>query len=97
MSSTPAETPRGPTGWVSFLLDFGPLLAFFAAFKLGQVDGEPFRGILVGTVTFLVAITTWAPPNPPTKLPSCDNCNESFMKTRQRIHKKRNLSLLSRN
>lgn len=50
-------TTRGPTGWVSFLLDFGPLLAFFAAFKLGQTDSEPFRGILIGTVTFMVAIT----------------------------------------
>ncbi|MCA1749359.1 MAG: septation protein IspZ [Sphingomonadales bacterium] len=29
----------------------------FLAFKLGQTEGEPFRGILIGTVTFMVAIT----------------------------------------
>jgi intracellular septation protein len=44
-------------GWFSFLLDFGPLLAFFLAYQLGKSDTDPFQGILIGTVTFMVTIT----------------------------------------
>jgi len=44
-----ADTATAPThGWINFLVDFGPLLAFFIAFKLG--------GIFLGTAVFMVAI-----------------------------------------
>lgn len=42
------ETKPPPHGGLSFLLDFGPLLAFFVAYK--------FSGIIVGTAIFMVAI-----------------------------------------
>jgi intracellular septation protein len=41
-------TPARPQGAISFLLDFGPLLLFFIAYKL--------RGIVFSTLTFMVAI-----------------------------------------
>ncbi len=57
MTEATEKSPKKHPGWVSFLLDFGPLLAFFLAFKLGQSDVDPFQGILYGTVTFMVTIT----------------------------------------
>lgn len=53
---TSSDVKKHP-GWISFLLDFGPLVAFFVAFKLGQSDADPFQGILYGTVTFMITIT----------------------------------------
>ena len=43
-----AKTADQPHGWLNFLVDFGPLLIFFIAFKIG--------GILTGTAAFMVAI-----------------------------------------
>ena len=43
-----AKTFRKPSPGISFLLDFGPLLAFFLAYK--------FLGVLAGTAVFMVAI-----------------------------------------
>jgi intracellular septation protein len=40
--------PERPHGWSGFLLDFGPLLIFFIAYKA--------VGIIVGTAAFVVAI-----------------------------------------
>jgi intracellular septation protein len=45
MSKAPPARPHGVTG---FLLDFGPLLLFFIAYK--------WRGIVFSTLTFMVAI-----------------------------------------
>ena len=42
--------------WLSPLLDFGPLLAFFAANWLGSSKTDPTRGPLIGTAVFMVAI-----------------------------------------
>ena len=44
---TDAAKPK-PHGGLSFALDFGPLLAFFVAYK--------FTGIIVGTAVFMAAI-----------------------------------------
>jgi len=43
-----AQAVRKPSAALTFLLDFGPLLVFFLAFKFG--------GVLVGTAIFMVAI-----------------------------------------
>ena len=43
-----APAKRQPSGAMGFLLDFGPLLLFFLAYK--------FRGIFTGTIVFMVAI-----------------------------------------
>ena len=44
---TDAAKPK-PHGGLSFALDFGPLLAFFVAYK--------FTGIIMGTAVFMAAI-----------------------------------------
>ena len=41
---------KAPSGWVGFLLDFGPLLLFFVAYKASR------NSIIVSTGTFMVAI-----------------------------------------
>ncbi|WP_106639215.1 septation protein IspZ [Allosphingosinicella vermicomposti] len=43
-----AQTKPKPHGWLNFLVDFGPLLVFFVAFK--------WAGIFAGTAAFMVAI-----------------------------------------
>lgn len=43
-----ARAADQPHGWLNFLVDFGPLLAFFVAFKFG--------GIYLGTAVFMAAI-----------------------------------------
>ncbi len=43
-----AQAVRKPNAALTFLLDFGPLLVFFLAFK--------FSGVLVGTAIFMAAI-----------------------------------------
>ncbi len=45
-----------PPKWLSPVLDFGPLLAFFAANWLGSSKSDPTRGPLAGTAVFMVAI-----------------------------------------
>ncbi len=46
--ATAADGRKKPSALLNFLLDFGPLLAFFAAYKIS--------GVIVGTLTFMVAI-----------------------------------------
>src|SRR3954464_11207313 len=58
------EKPRRPHRFEGFLLDFGPLLLFFVAYKM--------TGIIVATLVFIVAILVailvslirfrWVPP-----------------------------------
>ena len=43
-----SDKARQPHGSLGFILDFGPLLAFFIAYKLS--------GIIIGTAVFMVAI-----------------------------------------
>jgi intracellular septation protein len=43
-------------GKLNFALDFGPLLLFFLASKLGSSPTDPKQGAIVGTATFMVAI-----------------------------------------
>lgn len=45
--TTDAPTEQKATGWPKLLIDFGPLLVFFASFKLGD--------IWLATATFMVA------------------------------------------
>ncbi len=47
---------KKPSGTLSFILDFGPLLLFFLASKLGSSDADPKQGAIVGTATFMIAI-----------------------------------------
>jgi intracellular septation protein len=54
MKETEMKSP--PPKWLSPLLDFGPLLAFFAANWLGSSKTDPTRGPLAGTAVFMVAI-----------------------------------------
>ncbi len=43
-------------GFLNFMLDFGPLLLFFGAFKYFSSDNDPLRGPLASTAVFMVAI-----------------------------------------
>lgn len=54
MSATAAD--KKPSGLLSFILDFGPLLVFFIGSRLGRSDGDPVQGPIVGTAAFMVAI-----------------------------------------
>jgi intracellular septation protein len=45
-----------PSGTLNFVLDFGPLLLFFVASKLGSSDTDPKQGAIVGTAAFMAAI-----------------------------------------
>lgn len=47
---------KKPSGTLNFVLDFGPLLLFFLASKLGSSDADPKQGAIVGTATFMIAI-----------------------------------------
>lgn len=42
--------------WLSPMLDFGPLLLFFAANRLGGSETDPTQGPLAGTAVFMAAI-----------------------------------------
>ncbi len=50
------ETHKKPSGMLTFLLDFGPLLLFFVASKLGSSQADPKQGAIIGTATFMIAI-----------------------------------------
>jgi intracellular septation protein len=54
MSEAPLQK-KGSAG-LNFALDFGPLLLFFLASKLGSSDADPKQGAIVGTATFMIAI-----------------------------------------
>jgi len=47
---------RTPHGWANFGLDFGPLLAFFAAYMLAKNSMGSLLGAMVGTFVFMIAI-----------------------------------------
>ncbi|MBL0925509.1 MAG: septation protein IspZ [Sphingomonadaceae bacterium] len=51
-----ADAGRKPTGWLSVILDFGPLLVFFLGSRIGKSDSDPVQGPIVGTAAFMVAI-----------------------------------------
>jgi intracellular septation protein len=51
-----AATPKKPSGTLNFILDFGPLLLFFVASKLGSSVTDPKQGAIVGTAAFMAAI-----------------------------------------
>jgi intracellular septation protein len=53
---TDTTTPKKPHGMLNFALDFGPLLLFFLASKLGSSPTDPKQGAIVGTATFMTAI-----------------------------------------
>ena len=53
---TDATSPKKPHGGLTFALDFGPLLVFFIASKLGSSPTDPKQGAIIGTATFMVAI-----------------------------------------
>ncbi len=51
-----AAPPQKPHGALNFALDFGPLLLFFLASRLGASDTDPKQGAIIGTATFMLAI-----------------------------------------
>ncbi len=53
-TNQPAEKKK--SGGLGFALDFGPLLVFFLASRLGKSETDPAQGALVGTAAFMVAI-----------------------------------------
>lgn len=48
--------PKTKQGFLNFMLDFGPLLIFFATFKYFNSDEDLLRGPLIATAVFMVAI-----------------------------------------
>ena len=48
MTDTKTQTTNKAPGWANFAIDFGPLLAFFIAYKVS--------GVFIGTAVFMVAI-----------------------------------------
>ena len=50
-----SETPNRPHGGLSFAVDFGPLLVFFATYNLN--GGGGIAAMLTATLAFMVAIT----------------------------------------
>lgn len=50
--------PKHGNGWISFAVDFGPLLIFFAVFQLTKGDGAfgATAGAIKATLAFMVAI-----------------------------------------
>jgi intracellular septation protein len=61
LSEHPSQKPaKKPHGLLNFLLDFGPLLAFFIAYKLsssGDSIASTTEATIISTGTFMVAIT----------------------------------------
>ena len=53
---TDAAAPAKKNTRLNYALDYGPLLVFFLAYKLGGSDADPTQGPLVGTGVFMVAI-----------------------------------------
>lgn len=56
----PPNAPAKKGGWLPFLIDFGPLLIFFAVFKLTQEGDGAFAATgaaIRGTLAFMLAIT----------------------------------------
>jgi intracellular septation protein len=51
---------KKPSGALTFALDFGPLLLFFLASKLGSSESDPKQGAIVGTGVFMAAIVVAA-------------------------------------
>ncbi|HEX8643528.1 MAG TPA: inner membrane-spanning protein YciB [Allosphingosinicella sp.] len=51
-----APAPARPRGLANFLLDFGPLLAFFVAYKIGERSYGGLIGTLIGTGIFMAAV-----------------------------------------
>lgn len=49
--------PEHP-GWLGFALDFGPLLAFFLAYKFVGPSDNPISAAITGTIVFIIAIMT---------------------------------------
>lgn len=57
MSESPAPAPaKAKHGALNFALDFGPLLLFFVASRLGSSPTDPKQGAIVGTAVFMAAI-----------------------------------------
>jgi intracellular septation protein len=61
MDDTPAAAPvkKPKSGWVNVLVDYGPLLVFFVAYRIAKPDGEDMAGeilaVMKSTGAFIVA------------------------------------------
>lgn len=53
---TASTETKKPSGLLNFALDFGPLLIFFVASRVGSSDSDPVQGPLVGTGAFMAGI-----------------------------------------
>lgn len=58
MAATPADAakPAHPKGLANFALDFGPLLAFFVAYKIAERSYGGLIGTLIATGIFMAAV-----------------------------------------
>ena len=53
---TDAAAPAKKNTGLNYALDYGPLIAFFIAYKFGGSESDPTQGPLVGTGVFMEAI-----------------------------------------
>ena len=51
-----AERREAPAGWVSFLIDFGPLLLFFLSYRFSNPADNPLTAAITGTGVFMAAV-----------------------------------------
>jgi intracellular septation protein len=49
-----AEAKRKPSGWLNVLVDYGPILVFFLAYKTSP-EGSEIMAVIRGTTAFIVA------------------------------------------
>ena len=54
---TDTKPDKRPHGLLNFLLDFGPLLLFFAAYRFAGPTENPVTAAITATLVFMVAIT----------------------------------------
>lgn len=53
--TTTKDGKKAP-GWLSFALDFGPLLVFFLVYRYNNPSLNPLSAIIAGTIAFMIAI-----------------------------------------
>lgn len=49
--------PKPASPWLSYAIDFGPLLVFFLVYRFAAPPGSPVTAAIYGTTAFMVAIT----------------------------------------
>ena len=55
MANQPAPAKKPSSGWLNLLIDYGPLLIFFSAYKYYSWGHAEIYGVIRGTLAFIVA------------------------------------------